>query len=299
MVEANANRIRRRCPACHSTEGRRRGPKHQFEMMITCGTCGTLYAEWMPDETEAMDYDAYYTSSNLAVSAFISKRVEEIVSGFSAYRETNRLLEIGFGAGELLRAAARAGWDVEGSEVSRTAAEHVRKEGLKVFCGELSEAGYSNGYFDVVVATELLEHVDDPESLVREVVRILRPGGLFWATTPHVDGVSSRLLGLDWTTVSSDHLHLFSKKGLTSLLKSAGFRRVRMRTQGVDPFELWQALLHPKKFANVDSVKCITTRCGFNEALTRSLPKRIFKNFVNSLLQLSRLGDSLKIWAER
>src|SRR6266516_2297315 len=299
MIEANATRVRRHCPACHSTGGRRRGPKGQFEMMITCGTCGTLYAEWMPDETEAMDYDAYYTSSNLAVSAFISKRVEEIVAGFSAYRKTNRLLEIGFGAGELLRAAARAGWDVEGSEVSRTAAEHIRKEGLKVFCGELSEAHYSSGYFDVVVATELLEHVDDPESMVSEIVRILRPGGLFWATTPHVDGVSSRLLGLDWTTVSSDHLHLFSKKGLTGLLKSAGFRRVRMRTQGVDPFELWQALLHPKKFANVDSVKCITTRCGFNEALTRSLPKRIFKNFVNSLLRLSRLGDSLKIWAER
>ncbi|HEY3027445.1 MAG TPA: class I SAM-dependent methyltransferase [Pyrinomonadaceae bacterium] len=246
-----------------------------------------------------MDYDAYYTEVNLSVSGFINQRVEEILMGFSGYRQTNRLLEIGFGAGALLRAANRAGWSAEGVEISKTAAEHVREEGLTVFCGDLLEAGYPEGHFDVVVATELLEHVDDPESLVREVVRILRPGGLFWATTPHVGGVSSRLLGLDWTTVSADHLHLFSKKGLTSLLKNAGFRRVRMKTQGVDPFELWQALLQPKKFANVDSVKCITTRCGFNEALTRSLPRRLFKNFVNSLLRLSRLGDSLKIWAER
>lgn len=298
MADANPVLASRSCPACRSIAGRKRGPKHNLEM-ITCKSCGTLYADCLPGATNAMDYDAYYTEVNLSVSGFINQRVEEILMGFSGYRQTNRLLEIGFGAGALLRAANRAGWSAEGVEISKTAAEHVREEGLTVFCGDLLEAGYPEGHFDVVVATELLEHVDDPESLVREVVRILRPGGLFWATTPHVGGVSSRLLGLDWTTVSADHLHLFSKKGLTSLLKNAGFRRVRMKTQGVDPFELWQALLQPKKFANVDSVKCITTRCGFNEALTRSLPRRLFKNFVNSLLRLSRLGDSLKIWAER
>jgi len=298
MVEAFPGLAPRSCPACRSTEGRRRGPKHNLEM-ITCKNCGTLYTECLPDSANAMDYDSYYTDVNLSVSDFINKRVEEIMAGFSGYRQTNRLLEMGFGAGALLRAAVRAGWKTEGVEISKTAADHVREEGLTVFCGGLLEAGYPDGYFDVVVASELLEHVDDPESLVCEVVRILRPGGLFWATTPHVDGVSSRLLGLDWTTVSADHLHLFSKKGLTSLLKSAGFRRVRMNTQGVDPFELWQALLHPKKFANVDSGKAITTRRHFNEVLTKTGPTRVLKNLINGLLRLSRLGDSLKIWAER
>ena len=302
MMEANANRIRRHCPACHSTGGRRRGPKHHFEMMITCETCGTLYAEWLPDKTEAVDYDAYYTSSNLAVSPFISKRVEEIVSGFSAYRETNRLLEIGFGSGAMLRAAARAGWSAEGVEVSRTAVEHVRKDGLKVFCGELSEAGYSSGHFDVVIASELLEHVSEPQDMVAEIARILRPGGLLWATTPHIQGLSSRLLGLHWTTVSPDHLHLFSRAGITRLLRSVGFRQVRIETRGVNPFELWQALLHRDEFLNADQHTAIGDRvnsgCHLNEALGKSGPRRAFRKLVNGLLRLSRLGDSLKVWAE-
>lgn len=298
MLAPNRESAPRNCPACGSDKGTKRGPIHQFEMMITCDACGTLYVECLPDATEAIDYDAYYTHGNLSVSDFIIGRVEEIVAGFAGYRQTTRLLEIGFGSGVMLRAAARAGWNVEGVEISRTATEHARAEGFKVFCGDLSDARYADAYFDVVIASELLEHVEDPRRVVTEMARILRPGGLLWATTPNIKGLSSRMLGLNWTTVSADHLHLFSKKGVTDLLRTAGFHRVKINTQGVDPFEIWQALVHPKKFAKVDSVKCITNRCDFNEALTRSMPKRVFKDFVNSLLRLSRLGDSLKIWAE-
>src|SRR5438876_11149716 len=109
MADANSRLASRRCPACRSIAGRKRGPKHNVEM-FTCKSCGTLYAACLPDSTNGLDYDAYYTADNLAVSDFINKRVEEIVAGFASYRQTNRLLEIGFGAGALLRAANRAGW---------------------------------------------------------------------------------------------------------------------------------------------------------------------------------------------
>jgi SAM-dependent methyltransferase len=267
--------------------------------MIVCRACGTLYAQRLPGSVHATDYDAYYTLDNLSVSGFINERVSEIVARFSSYRQTNRLLEVGFGAGALLRAAARAGWAAEGLEISKPAVDHVRKDGLKVFCGPLSEARYPGGCFDVVVATELLEHVDDPESLVREIARVLRPGGLFWATTPNVDGITSRILGLDWPMVCADHLHLFSRKGVSKLLRSAGFGRVRIDSEGVDPFEVWEALVHRKKFANIDIDKAVQDRVLFNEKMSKSLPKRVAKNFVNGFLRLSHLGDSLKISAER
>ena len=292
----------RSCPACGSAKGRKRGPKHNFEMMITCAACGTLYVASLPDATEAMDYDAYYTHVNLSVSEFIQRRVEEIVGGFAGYRQTNRLLEIGFGSGAMLRAAARQGWSAEGVEISQTATEHAREEGFKVFCGDLAAANYAGGYFDVVIASELLEHLEDPRQVVTEIARILRPGGLLWATTPNVKGLSSRMLGLNWTTVSPDHLHLFSQQGINSLLQSAGFRRVRLDTQGVNPIELWQALLHRDEFLSADTNAAITARVdsgtNLNEALARSAPRRALKKIVNEALRLSRLGDSIKVWAE-
>jgi len=225
--------------------------------------------------------------------------VAQIVAGFSGYRQTGRLLEIGFGAGALLQAATRAGWTAEGLEISQPAVDHLRKAGLKVFCGELAEARYPDACFDVVVATELLEHIDDPENLVRETARILRPGGLFWATTPNIGGVSGRLLGVKWTMVCADHLHLFSERGMSKMLETAGFKRVRIKTDGMDPFELWEGLVHPSRLAEIDIDKAVQSKLKFNEDMTRSGPKRMAKNFVNGLLRLSGLGDSLKISAER
>ena len=293
----------RNCPACGASAGEDRGEKNGFPI-ISCRNCGTLYASYLPDESNAQDYDDYYTPRNLSVPDFIQQRIEEIVAGFSSYRLQNHLLELGFGEGSLLRAAARAGWDVEGIEVSRTAVEYVRAYGLNAFCGELSDASYADASFDVVMASELLEHVTDPQRMLKEVARILRKGGLFWATTPNGRGMSARLLGIKWSVNSPpEHLHLFSSRGVAKLLTDAGFERVRIITHGVNPFEIWQAL---RKSARSNGNASACTGCervesGYqlNEALMRSRSRRALKNMMNGLLKVSHLGDSLKIRAER
>ena len=122
---------------------------------------------------------------------FIHHRLDEIVFGFSGYRVNNRALEIGFGAGFSLSALTRAGWNAEGVEVSESAVRHGESQGFKAFHGELAEARYEDGSFDLVIATELLEHVPDPSAIIREIARISRPGGLFWGTTPNSRGLSS------------------------------------------------------------------------------------------------------------
>jgi len=268
--------------------------------MLLCRTCGSLYTSTLPGSSHAQDYDSYYTSANLSVPEFVNKRLDEIVLGFDRYRQSNRLLEVGFGAGSLLQAAARAGWNVAGVEISKTAAEHGRVQGFETFCGELSEANYESGCFDVVIASELLEHVSDPLLVTREVARIVRPGGLFWATTPNAKGLSPRLLGLNWSVVSPpEHLHLFSVKGVKGLLFNAGFRSVKIGTEGVNPFELFDLLRRKNGKDFKSGNDRVSTGYQLNEALVKTAPRRAVKNTINRLLRLSHLGDSLKIRAER
>ena len=129
MSRNEARIAERPCPGCGAKSGRGRGRKNGFEMNL-CQRCGTLYASRIPDAESAEDYDSYYEAENLSVPEFINRRLDEIVAGFAAYRKHGRLLDVGCGAGSVLEAAARAGWEPTGTDISRTAVEHIRGEGL-------------------------------------------------------------------------------------------------------------------------------------------------------------------------
>ncbi len=124
----------RHCPACGRASGHSRGRKNDFQL-LSCQTCATLYTATNPYPNQEQDYDAYYTAENLTVPTFINSILDEIVATFEPYRKSNRLLDVGCGAGTFLEAAARAGWEAMGVEVSRTAAEHVSGRDFEVFCG--------------------------------------------------------------------------------------------------------------------------------------------------------------------
>jgi SAM-dependent methyltransferase len=295
----------RKCPACGGQTGHDQGQKNSF-LLLSCDTCSTLYTAQSTEVGHRQDYDGYYTSTNLTVPSFIDKRLDEIVATFDSYRQNNRLLDVGCGAGSVLEAAARANWEAFGLEVSQSAIQHLRSRGFEVFHGELDQADYPDGYFDVVVASELLEHLPNPRALLTSISRILRPGGLFWATTPHGRGISARILGVKWTTVCPpEHLQLFSVTGIKTLLSSSGFSHINVATHGTNPFEIVYAMRHrassptengnepPTNFNRVDS------SYQLNQFLSERPFRRFVKATLNGVLNAGRIGDSLKIRAER
>jgi SAM-dependent methyltransferase len=302
MVSNNASHQARQCPACGFALVMERGTKSGFQM-LSCRACKTLYTSQLPDAETAEDYDSYYCAENLSVPDFINRRLDELVAEFAPYRQNGRLLDVGFGAGTLMEAARRAGWTALGVEVSRSAVEHVRGLGFEVFCGTLHEAQYPDNHFDVVTASEVLEHVPDPQLVLNEIARVVRPGGLLWGTTPHGRGLSAHMLGLKWSVVSPpEHLQLFSVGGIKKMLKQAGFGKARVATEGVNPYELLQALRRRKpqeEAAQQQSNARVESAYSLNEALMANPSRRLLKNALNNLLNIGRIGDSLKIRAEK
>jgi SAM-dependent methyltransferase len=293
----------RNCPACESTVSFKRGQKNGFEM-LTCTRCSTLYTSQLPGAESVKNYDDYYRDENLSAPEFVNRRLHEIVSDFSAYKQHNRLLDVGFGAGTLLEAARNAGFEAFGLEVSERAVTSARAMGFEVFCGTIQEAQYPENYFDVVTASEVLEHVPDPKAVLQEIARVLRPDGLLWLTTPHGRGLSGKLLGLKWSVVCPpDHLQLFSRSGGLGMLKAAGLRPIRVAVEGLNPYELLRLGKTPEREPGANNESEGNTRVEssyrLNEALMASRPRRLVKRALNGLLNLGRLGDSLKIWAEK
>ena len=293
-------KTQRACVACGSAQARPLGVKNEFEM-VSCRDCGSVYTPYSPWYSSALFYTGFYLNADeLSPPAFVNTRLEEITAQFAPYRQNNRLLDIGCGAGNLLQAARKNGWNAQGLDVSAGAVKHVRELGFEVFEGELAEAAFPAEHFDVVTAAELLEHLFDPRPLLLEVARILRPGGLFWTTTPHARGLSARVLGLKWRCVwPPEHLQLFSVRGLTKLLRDAGFRELRINTTGGNPIEIFHAMGGAKSAPKtVDQhFDRVTTSYQLNESMMKSRSRRALKNTVNGLLNFSRLGDSLKVFA--
>ena len=278
----------RPCPACGAAETRPFAEKNAHQL-VRCRRCATLFT------SEAVDnaYDDYYGDENLSVPAFVAKRLDEIVATFAASRQSGRLLDVGFGAGELLDAARRAGWTVSGVEVALPAVEQARRRGIDAYHGLLADARYEPASFDVVVAVEILEHVSGVRALLEDIARVLRPGGLLWATTPHGRGLSARILGASWSVVNPpEHVQLFSIGGLRQLLGETGFGDVVIAAEGVNPREI----LHR---GNVGPRERVEGAYALNAFFEEGPARRAVKRALNRVLAALRLGDSLKVTARR
>ncbi|MEW6589791.1 MAG: class I SAM-dependent methyltransferase [Pseudomonadota bacterium] len=104
-------------------------------------------------------------------------------------RPATRALNIGIGNGALERMAVRKGVDIWSLDPSDRAIEILRKElglGEKAQVGFCQAMPFPDRHFDVVVMSEVLEHLDEEvfEATLMEVRRVLRPGGIFIGTVP-------------------------------------------------------------------------------------------------------------------
>jgi SAM-dependent methyltransferase len=135
-----------------------------------------------------------------------------------------RALDVGCATGALLAALRDSGWEPQGVEISEAQASYgERRFGLPIRACGLEAASFPSASFDLVHASHLIEHLNDPVSFLDEAARVLAPGGLLALTTPNADGFQARLLGRGWRSAIYDHLYLFSSRSLRALLESRGF----------------------------------------------------------------------------
>lgn len=100
-----------------------------------------------------------------------------------------RLLDVGCGGGFLAEEFARSGFEVTGIDpvpaTIETARAHASASGLRIEyqIGSGEQLPFPEGSFDHVACCDVLEHVDDVDRVIREIARVLRPGGLFFYDT--------------------------------------------------------------------------------------------------------------------
>jgi 2-polyprenyl-3-methyl-5-hydroxy-6-metoxy-1,4-benzoquinol methylase len=140
-----------------------------------------------------------------------------------------RVLDLGCRYGALTRAYLE-GNEVVGLDVDREALAEAAKLGIQTRWADVEQPlELDDASFDVVVAGELLEHVRDPEAVVAEAQRVVKPGGRFVGSVPNAYRAKNRLRFLLGRAPERDptHLHMYAPRQVRALLR--GWEDVELR----------------------------------------------------------------------
>ena len=199
------------------------------------------------DELIEIGWPAYYAQLGAGIWP-ISDPLTRIAKPAGA-----RALEIGGAYGFGLDFCVYAkGWQGVGYDPSPLAEIGARELGLDIRQGYFTEATLADGPWDVIISTEVIEHLDTPPPFLRLMRQAIAPDGILLLTTPNADWITPELSGGELYALLAPgaHVVLQSPQSLKLALEAAGFAHVVVRAQesslvayaSPSPFTLEEAL---------------------------------------------------------
>jgi len=155
----------------------------------------------------------------------------ERLNDLKRFVREGRLLEIGCSTGEML-AAAGSTFTAVGVEADSKNSRIARARGLDCFNGTIRDARFPDRYFDVVALYHVIEHFHSPQTEIREMHRILKPGGWLVVETPNIATIWYHLLGARWRQFIPDHVFFFTPQTITQLCEMNGLELRELRNVG-------------------------------------------------------------------
>lgn len=232
----------------------------QAARIVRCRHCGLMYASPRAHPVDHEDYEQAPVEG-LLKGVMIDpehrfrwryEKEKGQVRDFEPTRQTlrrlypqgGRMVEVGSGLGYLLRSFKDEGWDVQGVDPWRELPPHTQEtHGITTIPTTLEKASLPDASADVVILLHVIEHVPDPVATLREIHRVLKPGGHVVVETPRYDTLMFRLLRHRERSVKCEgHVYFFTFDSLRRTYQKAGFTEVDThavgRTLSLDRF-LW------------------------------------------------------------
>ncbi len=140
-------------------------------------------------------------------------------------------VDVGAAGGGNTRVLQGLGWDVAALEFGQDGAQVCHERAIPVVRGDATRLPLAPGSLDLVVAYDVLEHLDDDKAAATGIFEALRPGGAFLIAVP----CDPRLWSAHDDAVG--HVRRYTRQTLSDLLLSAGFR--------LSSIDSWNVLLRP------------------------------------------------------
>ncbi len=227
------------CPLCGSDRRQFSFRLQQPYTVVRCKECGLYYLcprlveSAMEEAYRKLSYyeggecgyaDTSYTAQEFALRATFKCLLNNLAGrGLTS----GDLLEVGCGYGYLLDEARSFFQRRVGTEFSPQGAEIAGKTGAEVFVGGLEQIP-TDARFDCIIATQVIEHIYQPLSFVKQLAGHIKPGGHIILATPDIGGALRKLMRRRWPSFKvPEHVLYFDYKTLSSLMNRAGLTDVR------------------------------------------------------------------------
>ena len=188
----------------------------------------------------AMYFDAIHADFASRMNPFdLDARLAWFDRAFNRYPLVGRVLDVGAGLGHFSDLASSRDVRVAPLDIAPRLVAKLHERHTKAVCGSAIELPFCDGTFDAVISSECIEHTPDPALAVSECLRVLKPGGRLYLTTPN--------FVWRWSISVAEWLRIRKFEGIENWLSRPALRRTVERcgasvelTEGLHilPFQL-------------------------------------------------------------
>jgi 2-polyprenyl-3-methyl-5-hydroxy-6-metoxy-1,4-benzoquinol methylase len=284
-------KVHTRCPVC---AGSKIIPLKNYEHvgLVHCKGCRFVFMEQIPTIGELnAHYKTYSYDKERSLTTMTIASYNGTLDEFEPFRKTNRLLDVGCGVGHFLEVARQRGWQVFGTEYSEKAVEIAQKKGISMQQGAPELYNYEPESFDIITSFEVIEHFNNPKEEIEKIRQLLRPGGLFYCTTPNFNSLLRYWFKDRYKVIEyPEHLSYYTRSTLNKVICERGFKNVKFKSTGFS--------LNQVQAATNNLAPDFQFKTSADEKLRGNIEKSrlltLAKNTVNLLLSLTNTGMILK-----
>lgn len=175
------------------------------------------------------------------VSCRISKYHKSISIMLNLFSNRHTFLDVGAATGEMVMLARKAGFNAEGVELSDFAV-HKAREKWGIVLKQIPLSEVESESFEIVHLNHVFEHFNDPIAELKNIYRILTPGGGIYIEIPYqfhiIDRIKYFLVprSVPFSLHSIHHPFFYSPKTIHRLLRDNGFKILKMNVFGADRY---------------------------------------------------------------
>ena len=142
-----------------------------------------------------------------------------------------RVLDVGCAAGFFLKVMHDKGWETTGVEISAKMVDYARHELAlpDIRCGTLEQQSLDEAAYDVIALWDVIEHLEDPRSVLAHARKYLKDDGILVIETQNVESWFAKMMGPRWQHFKfEEHLWHFSPQTIANLLAREQYELIEL-----------------------------------------------------------------------